>query len=153
MNRMSQRFVNEKGRTTSVVNPDIEPVSFSYRTDGRVETVRQGTGTEERALTVSYYDHTDETTGALKGEVSTILDPEMHTVDFEYDLMGRVTRKIFEKNTIDQRIVEYVYDASGNVLAITPAGRPAHNFYYDSVDLPYVYDAPEVSELIIRTKK
>ena len=86
-----------------------------------------------------------EAAGALKGEVSTIIDPMNRTVDFEYDLMGRVLRKTFEKGTADERIVEYTYDESGNVLSVKPAGKPVHNFYYDTVDLPDIYEAPLVT--------
>jgi hypothetical protein len=73
--------------------------------DGRIETVSQGTGAEERILTIAYYDHTDETTGALKGEVSTILDPSVeHDTDNVREIIIEPFghRKIYEYNVKGQ---------------------------------------------------
>lgn len=40
----------------------------------------------------------------------------------------------------DLRVVQYDYDANGNVTFITPPGRPAHGFEYTAVDLQETYE-------------
>ncbi|HSA32775.1 MAG TPA: RHS repeat-associated core domain-containing protein [bacterium] len=149
LGRISDTFVNAKGRVTLQQGPQIagtatEPVGYTWATDGKLTAIMQGSGASERRMDITYYPVTDLSSGALKGEIATIVDPLDRTVDFEYDTMGRVTRQIFEKGTADERDILYTYDASGNVLSIAPAGRPEHDFHYNLVDLPDRYSAPQV---------
>ena len=53
--------------------------------------------------------------------------------------MGRERGRSFRADT---RIVQFDYDANGNLTALTPPGRPQHGFVFDNADQGTVYDPP-----------
>jgi RHS repeat-associated protein len=59
---------------------------------------------------------------------------------YTYDLAGRVIQETLP----DNRVINYSYDAKGNVTGITPPGRPAHEFDYTPVDLTKDYIPPDI---------
>ena len=75
------------------------------------------------------------------GFVESILDAENRTQSFIYDNAGRVTTQTLP----DGREITWSYDANGNVIGITPPGRPNHSFNYTPVDLEEQYTPPSVT--------
>ncbi len=59
-----------------------------------------------------------------------------------YDLAGRIT----QQGLPNGRVIGYQYDGNGNVTAITPPGRPDHNYFFTPVDLVSDYALPDVGE-------
>ena len=129
--RKSFTTVNEKGRPVKFQSANLEPIQMSYDSDGRITTLTQGTGAQERLLTFAYNP---------EGYVQTIKDPLNRNVQYEYDAAGRVT----EETLPDGREIIYTYDANGNISSIKPPGRPEHEFVYTPVDLVEDYTPPPV---------
>jgi RHS repeat-associated protein len=107
------------------------PVVFDYDDKGRLTSVAQGTGDEVRRATFSYDG---------EGRIASATDTLKRTTRFEYDPVGRVKRQIFA----DDREILYAYDANGNLMAVTPPGRPVHNFDYTALDQPQSYLPPSL---------
>lgn len=107
------------------------PVNFAYDDKGRLSSITQGAGDEQRVTAFSY----DE-----EGRLTAAADRLKRVTRFEYDRAGRVSTQIFA----DGREVRFGYDANGNLTAVTPPGRPVHNFEYTPVDLRQSYLPPSV---------
>ena len=122
---------NEQQQPIESTVGSLEPVQISYNTDGQIASIVQETGAETRELSITYNSN---------GFISSITDPMLRSIDFEYDAVGRVTSQTI---TGGPEIL-FDYDAKGNLTAITPPGRPAHNFVYTSVDRPLEYAPPEL---------
>ena len=105
---------------------------FKDKWDGRLISVTQGSGTDTRTATLDYN---------AQGFLDRILDAENRTQGFTYDLAGRLSTQTLP----DGRIVQWSYDANGNVVGITPPGRPNHVFNYTPVDLEEQYTPPAVA--------
>ena len=127
-NRTRTSTVDAQGRVTSQQIGTLTPKQFSYDTEGRLETLTQGS----RVSTMSY---------TTDGELASITDPMNHVVGFEYDAAGRVIKQTLP----DLREILFSYDDNGNVTSITPPGRPAHTFAYTGVDLEEEYLPPNVT--------
>lgn len=134
--RTATQTINAQGRpVTSQIN-GLAPVSFAYDARGRLETITEGGGAEQRQTTLNYH-----AIGLQAGYLQSIIDAENRTISFEYDGAGRVTQQTLP----DNRQISYGYDANGNVTSITPPGRPAHVFNYNAFDLEGQYTPPTVS--------
>jgi RHS repeat-associated protein len=72
--------------------------------------------------------------------LETLTDPLSRVVEFEYDGAGRLTRQLLPDSTE----IEYGYDRNGNLVSLTPPGRPAHTFGYTPVNLMADYTAPDI---------
>jgi YD repeat-containing protein len=59
-----------------------------------------------------------------QNRISGIIDPMSGDMGYTYDLAGRVIQEILP----DNRVINYGYDAKGNVTGVTPPGRPVHEF-------------------------
>jgi YD repeat-containing protein len=55
-----------------------------------------------------------------------------------YDSVGRVTRQTLA----DGRVIDYSYDANGNLTGLVPPGKPEHAFSYSPVNLTRGYFPP-----------
>ncbi|MFC1850387.1 hypothetical protein ACFL27_09375 [candidate division CSSED10-310 bacterium] len=104
------------------------PITYTYDTRGRVETISQGAN---RTYTLTYDSH---------GNLDTMTDPLSRTVSFDYDLAGRMTKQVMP----DLREVNLTYDANGNIKTIQPPGRPSHEFNYTPVNLEEDYIPPDI---------
>ncbi len=102
-------------------------MNLSYDARGRLNTTRQGLGADTRTTDLAYYD-----SGASQGY--------LHTVSYDYDLAGRVTRQTLP----DGRAVEFAYDAKGNLTSLTPPGQASYLFDYTAVDQTKNYTPPTV---------
>ena len=128
--------LNAQERVVRRAVPGTLPVSFAYDSGGRLSGISQGTGAQARAVTVSH---------DAEGRIARIVDPLKRATQFEYDPAGRMTRQIFA----DGREVLYAYDANGNLTAVTPPGRSAHQFAhqfeYTPADRVQSYLAPDAA--------
>lgn len=122
---------NERPVTSQFAN--LEATSYSYTTQGRLDSATTGSGNSARTTDFTYYS-----TGASKGFLESVTDAENRTVSYEYDLAGRVTKQTLP----DGRYIQYGYDANGNLTSLTPPGRDAHVFSYTSRDLEQDYTPP-----------
>ena len=117
--RQTTVIQNEKGRPITYRIPGLEDVNMNYDNRGRLTTISQGDGTDQRTTTMAYYE-----TGDQKGRLSTITDALSRTMSYNYNQAGRVTRQTLP----DGREVNYEYDQMGNLVSITPPGKTAHIF-------------------------
>ncbi len=129
--RQTENAIDSQGRITKEIVPGFEDRNFTYDASGRLASISQGTGADERLTTFTYN---------LDGFLESINEPMSRTFSFEYDSNGRVTKQILPGS----RDVVINYDLNGNVTSITPPGQLAHLFNYSSVDLEAGYSAPAV---------
>src|SRR5437867_4873731 len=127
--RTSTVTLDIKGRVIQEQVTGLEPVAYTYDSQGRLATITQGTGVNARTSTLSY---------DTKNQLTNVQDPLLRNVGFAYDLAGRITTQTLP----DTRTIGYAYDGNGNVASITPPGKPAHAFSYTPVDLESNYDPP-----------
>lgn len=119
-----------KGRTVSARVGDLDSVTFTYDTVGRVAQEQQG------GRITSYAYH------SANGRLASVTDPLGRITRFDYDSAGRITRQ----TRPDSSVTVFAYDSSGNLTRLTPPGRPAHTFQYTAVDLVQRYDPPGVPD-------
>ena len=67
-------------------------------------------------------------------------DPLSHSTSFIYDDNGQV----LTQTLADGREIAYSYDEAGNIVAITPPGKPAHTFDYNAANLETTYLPPDI---------
>ena len=137
--RIATQEINDKGKLVNAQIEGLHPVSFDYDNRGRLSKITQGdavVSTDLQRLTqLTYYQ-----TGNQQGYLESLTDAVGRTVNFEYDLAGRITRQILP----DSCAIEYGYDSNGNLASITPPGRPAHIFNYNAFDLESQYTPPSI---------
>jgi RHS repeat-associated protein len=125
--RSATTTVDVLGRPVSVAVPGMAPVAFTYDAHGRLQNVTQGT-----RVTTNVYDST--------GNLRTITDALMQTETLDHDAVGRVTAR----HRADGSVVSYGYDAAGNLISLTPPGKPPHLLTYDPDNRIASYTAPDV---------
>ncbi len=130
-NRKASAVLDTLGRVTQAQLTGILTTTASYDAQGRLTTVSQGTGVNERKLDYTYNP---------QGYLASVLDPIGRQVQFQYDQAGRVTTQTLP----DGRQILYSYDAKGNLTSLTPPGQPAHIFNYTAVDQTADYQPPLV---------
>jgi RHS repeat-associated protein len=123
--------IDTQGRVVQKQFGDLYPISFTYDSRGRVETISQGTGSETRTFTLAYDS---------QGFIETLIDPISRTLGFERDPVGRIIKFIL----MDGRFIDYSYDANGNITSVMPPGRPSHTFVYTSTNLLQEYNPPDI---------
>jgi YD repeat-containing protein len=74
------------------------------------------------------------------GRLATLEDPLARVDSLYYDQADRLTRQVLP----DGEEITYDYDRNGNLVSLTPPGRPAHTFGYTAVDLMADYTAPDI---------
>jgi RHS repeat-associated protein len=127
--RQSTATIDALGRVTQSQVTGLLPVDRQYDTRGRLTSVTQGSGAEQRTVTFAYDSNS---------YLDTVTDPLNRVVSFDYDNAGRVTSQTLP----DGRTIQYTYDANGNLTSLTPPGQPAHEFAYTPVDLNSQYLPP-----------
>ncbi len=113
--------------TTSV--PGLASVERQYDPRGRLSSVTEGSGVDARTTTLAY---------DASSYLETVTDAINRTVRFTRDADGRV----LSTELPDGRVVSQTLDDNGNLLTLTPPGRPAHSFSYDNRDLIEQYAPP-----------
>ncbi len=131
-NRQSYSILDTKGRVIETGLTGIDPVRMSYDTRGRLASVAQGTGANERVTSFAYN---------AAGYLASATDPLGQSGNLSYDLAGRVQTQTLANG----QQIDFAYDASGNLTALTPPGQPAHTFTYNAVNLATAYTPPAVA--------
>jgi len=119
-----------RGRIIKKQFGNLNPISYTYDTRGRMSTITRGIDAEARGFAITYNN---------QGYPATISGPLSANVSLEYDAAGRVLRQILG----DGRTIAFGYDAAGNIASITPPGKPSHLFTYSSINLAQEYTAPD----------
>jgi RHS repeat-associated protein len=120
-----------QGRLTEAQLPGLHPLRFTYDARGLLTELAWDTGVDSRVTTLDYDS---------QGYLRTITDPLLRTIEFERDPAGRAT-----KRTLTGGLETLAaYDASGNILSLTPPGRPTHTFTYTPLNGLSSYTAPSV---------
>jgi RHS repeat-associated protein len=140
-NRTASVQINGQGRPLRSTLADIEPVAYEYDERGRLSAVSQGQGEAQRKTAYRYYDHTDAASGALKGYLQSSTDALGRSEHFTYDAAGRIVSQLLP----DDRVVQYQYDANGNLTGIRPPERDDHLFNHNAVDLVERYTPPDAT--------
>ena len=129
--RQSKTTIDALGSVVRAEVAGLLPINLRYDKRGRLVSVAQGSGPDERSGTFSYDS---------EGHLETITDALHRTLKLSYDEAGR----IITQSLPDGRRIGFTYDANGNVISITPPGRPPHIFTYTTADLNAAYTPPDV---------
>ena len=117
------------GHLVSIAPPGVQPLQLHYDARGRNDTLSQGA----RVTTLTYRSD---------GFLGSVLDPLQHATSFGYDLAGRPTSQTLP----DLSAFGIGYDPNGNLILVTPPGRPDHAFAYTQADLEKDYTPPDVRQ-------
>ena len=131
-NRQSYSILDAKGRTIESGVTGIDPVRMSYDNRGRLASVAQGAGANERTTTFSYN---------AAGYLASATDALGQSGSLTYDPAGRVLAQTLANG----QVIDFAYDANGNLTSFTPPGQPAHGFTYNAVNLATAYTPPAVA--------
>lgn len=132
LGRQSQLTLDSLGRVQSRRAYDLETVSYSYDTRGRLSGITTGSGTAARGTSFGYDP---------QGYLASITDAMGREVTITNDTVGRVT----VQKLPDGRTIQYSYDKNGNLTSLLPPGKSAHVFSYNSVDKETDYTPPNLS--------
>lgn len=127
--RISIFKVDDLQRPVETELPGFLPVFSSYDSNGRLEWIRQGTGTSLRQLDF-HYD--------AMGRLQSLTDPIARVSTFTYDDDDFLASQLLPEN----QTVALNYDGNGSLEDLTPPGRPAHAFEYTPDNLPELYRPP-----------
>ncbi|MCC6763358.1 MAG: hypothetical protein IT293_01735 [Deltaproteobacteria bacterium] len=130
--------VDDQGRVTSSQLGNLLPVHMTYDPRGRLITVSQGAGADERRTAFSYN---------AMGLLAATADAMNRINTFEYDAAGRVT----VQTRPDGEEILFSYDSNGNLSSVTPPGRPSHTFNYTAADLQAQYAPPDIGNASTNT--
>jgi len=120
--------LDAQGRVVQLALPGVLPVVFSHDAHGRLETVTQGS----RTVTRTYRPD---------GFLESITDPLDQVETYTPDAIGRVVEVLRP----DGETIVYDHDAVGNLISVTPPGRPAHGLGYSPVDQRSLYEPPPLA--------
>ena len=140
--RVSTVTLDAKSRPVTVAVQGLEPATLSYDAKGRVDTITTGTGAEQRVSDFAYHG-LDK--GNQAGYLSGITDAESRDTGFAYDDAGRV----IQQTLTDLRTIDFRYDANGNLIELTPPGKPQHAFIFDSMDDESHYIPPATIDILV----
>jgi YD repeat-containing protein len=116
------------GQILSMQAGDLDSISFTYDSFGRISEQRQG------ARTITYqYDSSN-------GRVISVTDPLGRITRFGYDSAARITTHIRP----DSNVVALSYDSAGRLISLLPPGDSAYRFQYSPVGLLQEYDPPGI---------
>jgi RHS repeat-associated protein len=136
--RVRKLSLNEKGRPTTIEIAGLSPIELGYDDLGRLISMARGGGEERRTLTFEYND---------QGRLAKVNGPLSRSVQLEYDEAGRISRQIDQNG----KTVAVSYDSNGNLTAITPPGKPLHQFDFTPVDLLAAYNPPALGTGVAST--
>src|SRR5690606_35871772 len=123
--RVSKQILNSDGLVSSVQSGSLMPATMHYDDFGRLTKITNG----PRETSLAYNNFSD---------LAVVTDALGRSTKFEYDGAGRVTKQIRP----DGKVVMFDYDANGNVIGITPVGKPKHQFTYSLLDFIQSYLPP-----------
>ena len=120
-----------QGLLTSYVNADGNSTIVTYDTNQNLSKITSGTGDVSREIQFTYTN---------EGFLDTTIDALGNIIDRDYDVMGRAV----SKELAEGHIILFGYDSSGNLTSITPPGRAAYTYIYNSSGLLSAQLYPEV---------
>ncbi|MBK1642895.1 hypothetical protein CKO12_13660 [Chromatium okenii] len=129
--RVGTETLDNLGRTIQSQITDLLAINNGYDTQGQLVSISQGTGVDQRNLTLAYNP---------QGDLKTLTDPLGRTLGYQYDAAGRITQKTLP----DGRELRYAYDDNGNLTSLTPPGQLPHLFTYTKTDQTAEYSPPEI---------
>ncbi|MBN1482472.1 hypothetical protein EH223_10545 [candidate division KSB1 bacterium] len=129
--RQSAATIDSLGRVVLSQKGDLAPLHFEYDSRGRMSSITQESGGDIRHIGLGY--NTD-------GFLETVIDPLEREARFIRDKAGRLKQEMLPGD----RLIKYDHDNSGNIITITPPGRPAHSFTYTPVNLIKTYTPPDI---------
>jgi len=132
--RETYSYLDSMKNITSSQVSGLLPLEYERNIKGQMTSILQG----ERSSTMTYDS---------SGNISSLSQGGQTTL-YEYDLVGRVTKQIQP----DGGEIFYSYDLNGNLTSVVPAGRPAHQFVYNSLDFISDYIPPEILGLAATTQ-
>ena len=132
MGRMTNNAYDGAGSLLSSKSANLAPMDYRYDTKGRLISLTEGNVTDNRKISLTY---------DANGFLDIVTDSLGRTLNFDADKTGKVTRQTLA----DGRVIQYGYDAKGNLTSITPPGKSAHVFKYNAVDQEDGYAPPLLS--------
>ena len=135
---VSVSYAYEQGLLTSIEREDVERDSmqeyrFTYDTFGRTTAVYSG----DRLLASYAYRNT--------GEMISMTYANGTTVEYEYDILGRVIKEIFKSGNTEKRTVEYTYDGNSQINSIKDSVSGTENYVYDRLGRVVYYENEETN--------
>src|SRR5690606_22537005 len=127
--RFSVRKIDSLGRIVAAHSGGLDTIYFSYDYRGRLTSMSQGTGPNERILTYEYN---------IEGNLKKLIDAEQRIFEYKYEQARTRTRVLLP----DSQEILLAYDSSGNLFSITPPGKEAHLFEYTEVGKESEYLPP-----------
>ncbi len=134
--RTVRKELTPEGRVKRVERPGLHPIVYTYRSDGKLDTVEMAPNSgAKRVWSYSY---------SSNGFVEDVTGPAGHTTNYTRDPVGRVEHKTLpgSQTPASERRIDFSYDQEGNLEGLTPPGRPAHEFTLDDADRPTKYIPP-----------
>ncbi|MBP3451644.1 MAG: hypothetical protein J6J73_02510 [Agathobacter sp.] len=133
---VSISYAYEQGLLTSIEREDIEGEStqeyrFTYDDFGRTTAVYIG----NRLLASYAYRNT--------GEMISMTYANGTTVEYVYDILGRVIKETFKSGNTEKRTVEYTYDNNGQINSIKDSVSGTENYVYDRLGRVVYYENEE----------
>jgi RHS repeat-associated protein len=129
LGRQVTRTIDSQGRIVQSAVPGMTAVTYSYDSQGRLDTLAQGSRT--RAFTYN-----------SAGLLATATDNLGLTEQYFYDAANRLTKRVLANG----REIQFGYDANGNLASITPPSRPSHTFSSNAVNIDTSYAAPALGQ-------
>lgn len=136
MGRTNATTVDTQDRPVTVKAPALATVAYAYNTEGRLTSVKVGSGSMARQSAFSYY-----TSGPSQGWLHAVTDSMGRKTTYGYDAGGHVTSQVLP----DGEVIRFGYDSVGNLISVTPPSRPAHGMSYTAADEFASYTPPAAS--------
>ncbi len=127
LGRIQKTITDDFERPTSIKVGNLTPTTFTYTGD-KLTKKTQGSRT-----TILVYDPSSQ-------RLSSVTDPLTQTTQFTYDTSERLTGLTLA----DGRVITYGYDSNGNLISVTPAGKPIHNLVQNVYEDLSQYQSPKV---------
>lgn len=128
MNSIKEVKFNDQGVVSSIKHSSLEPVLLEYDNRGNIKQVTQGS-----KIIKFQYDSV--------GNMSTYTDVIGRSTSYEYDNSKRLVKTVLP----DGNFIRMTYDKNGNLISLTPAGKPVHQFSYNLMELVSGYLPPAIN--------
>lgn len=135
--RTVMTLLDDKARPVWRQMGDLEPISYTYDSHGRVTTVSRGTGATERIALMSYYP--DGTGLPEAGYLMSLTTPTDETLTFTRDAFGRPLSVSLAEDT-----VQFGYSYAGDLEQLTTPNEDPHIQLFNGARLMTDYLAPAV---------
>ncbi len=123
---------DDRGRVIETRVPGLLPSFYAYDADGRLVSVTSGSGADTRRVELDY---------DASGWLSTSTDALGQSTTLVPDAIGRTVRNEYADGTS----TAFAYDATSNLIGLTPPGQAPHQLEYDARDLLSTYLPPELA--------